>query len=1369
MVKYRLYKILHFLHLISKDKYRKLKAKYTADYLLILKSKYFDKEWYLRTNPDVEEAGIDPIKHYLEHGWKERRNPSILFDGNKYLKEFPDVRNSGINPLLHYEKYGRKENRKLKFGTDRYKLLVHLHLYYHEQINYFLEKFKSLDGYDYDLFITVVENKEETTRKILKFKPDAQIMTVPNKGYDIAPFVFVLNRINLKNYDYIIKVHTKNYRPKLYANHGFLCKGFAWRNALVNALLENKKQVQNNIRLFTLRPKLGMIGNKKLLGNSPSVINEEKRKEICARMGIENKKCMFINGTMFMCRAELMRPLQNLHLTWDDFSTSLRTGDCGTLAHALEDVMAQIVWEQGYTVEGVNCTDSMIRVPGDCKISKTECSFLGIPFFVILLGSEPLNKNIKIHKSNVYWHNIPIGRIKNKRKSPDPLTTIAQSKFFDAEEYLMLHPEVITSGMSPAEHYLKTGWKQGYNPSSLFNAAEYLQINKDVAFAGVNPLLHYEIHGKKEKRLIRVPQKNSDQTTGKTPQNCVDLSICAIIKNEGPYLKEWLDYHLLTGVKRFYLYDNDSDDDTCKILQPYIDKGQVVYHYFPGYGMQKIAYNTCLADHGDETQWLAFIDVDEFIVPLKKKTVPEFLADYKEYSGVIINWMNYDCNNHIKKPKGGVLENYTRVHYENQRPKNHHVKSIVRPHDVMQMLPHIARYKDGKFAVTENKQQMLLQNESLTAFVSVDKIRINHYYCKSKEEADKKVARGDVATAVYTQKPMTQQEFCFDAYKYDYAVFRHLLRLKPELAIKETLRLICLHIKNIFIHLKHYFLRDTLKYYINKKWYYKHYKDAKKSRLSAQNHYLSVGWMLGYNPGPKFNTAFYLKNNPDVAKSKLCPLLHYIHHGRKEGRAPVDKRGNVYKIIAKSKLFDKSWYVKNNKDVDFSKIKPALHYLQTGWKEGRDPSRKFSTQKYLQLNPDVEKAKVNPLLHFEKNGRAECRILPYAGWKYKIAYHIIKMGRNSSLFKRNVILCCDFFFDALAAPIDNFTFFEYVHSLQNPEFEAYYVLNKAYPHYKEIKAKYGKYIIPYKSRNDLHFYMKIGLLGFKMKYVLDSFDAFSHILYKMLLKSKYIESIFTQHGITFFKQTFIKPNVYGQENFDKTTVSNDYEYEIFKTRGGYKKENIIKSGLFRWDLISDTSKQYKEKYIFVYFTYRHYLRKQSDIQNTGYFKNIMSLLNNKELADIMQKRHISFKIALHHDLLKYVKASSCGNIDFVAEEEIGKMKNRASMLITDYSSMCFEFMLQNKPVVFYRFDEAEFNDSENDRINAENLNDLNTYIFNVYNDENKVITALKKYMKNDFAEEKQNTVKANKFFYHKRNICKRFYQYLIRHQEETKE
>ncbi len=81
-----------------------------------------------------------------------------------------------------------------------------------------------------------------------------------------------------------------------------------------------------------------------------------------------------------------------------------------------------------------------------------------------------------------------------------------------------------------------------------------------------------------------------------------------------------------------------------------------------------------------------------------------------------------------------------------------------------------------------------------------------------------------------------------------------------------------------------------------------------------------------------------------------------------------------YHLIAKSKYFDKIWYVKTYPDVKRSRVDPVLHYLEKGWKEGRNPSLRFSTRNYFAANPDVKRANINPLLHYLRNGVKESRL-----------------------------------------------------------------------------------------------------------------------------------------------------------------------------------------------------------------------------------------------------------------------------------------------------------------------------------------------------------------------------------------------------------
>ena len=70
-------------------------------------------------------------------------------------------------------------------------------------------------------------------------------------------------------------------------------------------------------------------------------------------------------------------------------------------------------------------------------------------------------------------------------------------------------------------------------------------------------------------------------------------SICAIFKNESPYLREWIEYHLMIGFDHLYLYNNFSSDNYKEVLQPYIDKNAVTLIEWPVKYGQISAYEDC--------------------------------------------------------------------------------------------------------------------------------------------------------------------------------------------------------------------------------------------------------------------------------------------------------------------------------------------------------------------------------------------------------------------------------------------------------------------------------------------------------------------------------------------------------------------------------------------------------------------------------------------------------------------------------------------------------------------------------------------------------------------------------------------------------
>lgn len=229
------------------------------------------------------------------------------------------------------------------------------------------------------------------------------------------------------------------------------------------------------------------------------------------------------------------------------------------------------------------------------------------------------------------------------------------------------------------------------------------------------------------------------------PQTDVVVAITCVAKNEGPYLKEWIEYHKLLGVERFYFYDNESQDNTKEILAPYIKDGTVAYHFLKNHPITKQlpqveAYNDAIFKYRDRTKWMALIDVDEFIVPVEKNSIPEFLVDYDQHPAVGVYQLHFDSSGHVTKPTahgGLVTANYTRIR---NYPVTCAIKSIVQPKKVLiYKSDRYGQYYLNFLAVNANFEKIRAaasRNPPL-----IDKIRLNHYNSKSKEEYINKIKR----------------------------------------------------------------------------------------------------------------------------------------------------------------------------------------------------------------------------------------------------------------------------------------------------------------------------------------------------------------------------------------------------------------------------------------------------------------------------------------------------------------------------------------------------------------------------------------------------------------------------------------------------
>ena len=230
--------------------------------------------------------------------------------------------------------------------------------------------------------------------------------------------------------------------------------------------------------------------------------------------------------------------------------------------------------------------------------------------------------------------------------------------------------------------------------------------------------------------------------TKKTPANCLyTLSVCSVFKDEAPYFKEWIEYYKLMGVQHFRLYNNESTDNYLEVLKPYIDAGEVTLIDWPSdpkrlgsaewpWYTQLPACTDAIVNLSGISEWLAIIDLDEFIIPFYHTNLISFLKEYEPYAGVLINWQNFGTSSKWEIPTGKLMIETLTLRAKENSTYNHPVKSIVRPDRVdintRSWCPHTWSY-------LSKKDKQIFPNKKLYKFgvVEVSRARINHYVHKT--------------------------------------------------------------------------------------------------------------------------------------------------------------------------------------------------------------------------------------------------------------------------------------------------------------------------------------------------------------------------------------------------------------------------------------------------------------------------------------------------------------------------------------------------------------------------------------------------------------------------------------------------------------
>ena len=246
------------------------------------------------------------------------------------------------------------------------------------------------------------------------------------------------------------------------------------------------------------------------------------------------------------------------------------------------------------------------------------------------------------------------------------------------------------------------------------------------------------------------------------------------------------------------------------------------------------------------------------------------------------------------------------------------------------------------------------------------------------------------------------------------------------------------------------------------------------------------------------------------------------------------------------------------------------------------------------------------------------------------------------------------------------------------------------------------------------------------------FGSFKHTLY-LLLASKTINSyaetanMYTDSYkkiIKYYpewqknKKIFIQHGVIGVSRVNHVLNKNRMDYSMFVVSSQFEKDHIVKefgysedevviTGLARWDALEDTN---TGKEILLMPTWRSWIKTKEQLEESDYFKTYISFLQNKRLHKILEEKDMTLTFFPHYQTQKLL-----GDLPFIhdkiniikqGEETVQNLLKRHSILITDYSTVSFDFAYMDKPVVFYQFDYDDFYSKHYNEGPIDHKNDL---------------------------------------------------------------
>lgn len=334
---------------------------------IILQLGIFDKKTYEERNVGAKLSSKDPLTHFIQAGEMVGESPRAGINLRYYVseatEESPPLLRLLANLLNLAASAGRLSNdvddsealllREARQKISNYpisgaKIVVVAHLFYADLVPDILDRISKIQE-KFDLIVSLPSWGHRAMREMVEASfPDALIITLPNRGRDIGPFVELIPFILSRNYDVCLKVHTKKGYYTARRRNDVL--GEIWRCALLDGIVGSAATAQTIIEGFRQNADLMMVGASDLLvalsdyPRSGSILPFwDATKELSAPAETD----AFFAGTMFWVRPRCLQALASAGLSLDSFEPETGAND-GAIAHDLERYFGHLAAAEGY-------------------------------------------------------------------------------------------------------------------------------------------------------------------------------------------------------------------------------------------------------------------------------------------------------------------------------------------------------------------------------------------------------------------------------------------------------------------------------------------------------------------------------------------------------------------------------------------------------------------------------------------------------------------------------------------------------------------------------------------------------------------------------------------------------------------------------------------------------------------------------------------------------------------------------------------------------------------------------------------------------------------------------------------------------------